>query len=81
MGALLLCKRHGLPADEIARVFRAALGFRARDERGELFPDDARFVAEELPRGLGHVLTRVAGLATADPLDAAARAEIEGAGA
>jgi len=76
-----MCKRHGLPADEIARVFRAALEFRARDERGDLFPDDARFVAEELPRGLGHVLSHVAGLASGgDAVDEAARAEIEAAG-
>lgn len=81
VGALLLCKRQGRPADEIAQVFRAALEFRARDERGELFPDDARIVAEDLPRGLGHVLSHVAGLESQDnPVDAAARAEIEGAG-
>ena len=79
VGSLLLCKKHGLPAREIARVFRAALDFRARDERGDLFPDDARFVTEELPRGLAHVMTHVSGLLPDDPTDAAARAEIEAA--
>ncbi len=76
IGALLLCVRRGLPGNAVAAACRAALDFAATDEQGALFPEDARFRAEALPRGLATVLREVSGLDAADPVDAAALAAI-----
>jgi len=44
VGAALLSARHGLPINRIADVAAAAIRFRATDEHGSLFADDAEFV-------------------------------------
>jgi len=76
IGALLLGKKHGCETEEISRAVAAAARFRATDERGEMFPDDAAFAEREFPKGLEHVLTHVCGLSRDDPLEARAMAEI-----
>ncbi|MFO8042546.1 MAG: mannitol-1-phosphate 5-dehydrogenase [Alkalispirochaeta sp.] len=45
-GSLHLLRSQELPTAPIERVYRAALHFRARDEAGNLFPEDARFHEE-----------------------------------
>ena len=42
-GAMLLCKKHQLPFNTIAKVYRAALTFAAPAEDGVLFPADKEF--------------------------------------
>jgi mannitol-1-phosphate 5-dehydrogenase len=68
-GAMRLCARHKLPFEGIAQVYRAALEFAAPDEKGRLFPEDARFRSELLPRGRETLLKTVSGLDPADPAD------------
>jgi mannitol-1-phosphate 5-dehydrogenase len=52
-GAMLLCARHGIGCGAIARVYRAALGWKAADDEGKLFPADEGFYREfpEAARG------------------------------
>lgn len=69
IGAALLAARHGLPCDTIADAIRAAVGFRAADEEGKLYPRDADFIAREVPRGLEGILRDVSGLAMEDPVE------------
>jgi mannitol-1-phosphate 5-dehydrogenase len=76
IGAMLLARKHGLPTQAIAEVVAAAVRFRKGDEHGALFPDDRRFVEEELPKGLPHVLTRVCGLSLEDPVQKSVLDEI-----
>jgi len=42
-GAMLLCAKHQLPFDTIAKVYQAALNFAAPAEDGQLFPADEEF--------------------------------------
>ena len=76
VGAILLGKKHGVPTHAISRVVAAAVHFRKGDERGLLFPDDLRFVEEDFPLGLMHILTRVSGLSPENPKDKSALDEI-----
>jgi len=69
VGAMLLCAGHKLPFDAIALAFRSALGFKAPDETGHLFPPDERFFAEYQNRGLSWVLETVARLRRDNPID------------
>jgi hypothetical protein len=66
---MLLCAGHKLPFDAIALAFRSALGFKAPDETGHLFPPDERFFAEYQNRGLSWVLETVARLRRDNPID------------
>jgi mannitol-1-phosphate 5-dehydrogenase len=68
VGAMLLCARHGLPFGAIAEVYRAALDFAAPGGEGRLFPGDAEFRRDILPRGREYLLKTVSGL---DPAAAA----------
>jgi len=62
IGAALLAARHSLPCDTIAAAVGAAVGFRATDEEGNLYPRDADFIAREVPKGLAGILRDVCGL-------------------
>ena len=66
VGAMRLCVQHHLPCNAIAKVYRAALSFRAPDENGELFPADAQF-HERYPNPLA-ALADISGLDYTDPL-------------
>lgn len=70
IGAMLLAARHELPFDEIARVVRAAVAFRATDEHGELFAADREFIERAAPRGMRAILREVCRLDPAVPLEA-----------
>jgi mannitol-1-phosphate 5-dehydrogenase len=69
-GAMLLAERFGCPYDQIAEVYTAACSFRATDEEGLLFKDDALCIAETnglLPEA---ALACVSGLSSAIPAEA-----------
>ncbi len=59
LGAALLCEKHGLAWDFIARIFMAALSFDSRDEDGEAFPADAALRQSLFLDGLPTMLERV----------------------
>jgi mannitol-1-phosphate 5-dehydrogenase len=69
-GPMLLCARHGLALEAIARVWRAALTFRPLDAAGRPHPGDAALLAELAPLGPQAALARLARLDPADPIDA-----------
>lgn len=76
IGAALLAARHDAPFDHIAATVRAAIHFRGTDEEGHLFPNDAAFVATEVPKGLEGILRDVCGLRASDPIDRKVIAQI-----
>ena len=55
--------------DRIMEATAAALSFRARDESGQLYPSDQRFLEQDLPRGVPHALRSVCELNPADPVE------------
>jgi mannitol-1-phosphate 5-dehydrogenase len=59
VGAMLLAKRHSGRCDLIAEAVIAACRFRARDEHGQLFPEDQEFVEKDFPQGIEHILTHI----------------------
>jgi len=69
IGAALLCQSKGLPWDAIARVFQAALTFRAVDEAGIPFAADAAFHELLSSRRLQAVLRETCRLDPSDPVD------------
>ena len=69
IGAMLLAQRMECPYDRIMEATAAALSFRARDESGQLYPSDQRFLEQDLPRGVPHVLRSVCELNPADPVE------------
>ncbi len=72
VGAMLLCARHALPFDAIARTYVAALGFAAPDGSGSLFAPDQEFHHHRVRADveLEWALTSVSGLDPDLPLDA-----------
>jgi len=62
VGAMVLAEERSLPYDGIVDAYLAALDFASEGTDGKLFPSDARFRAEELPRGLPAILSGVSGL-------------------
>jgi len=59
IGSIILAERNNTDWDEQAEIFRAALQFRAKDEHGQLFPEDKNFIEKELPLGIEHILRKV----------------------
>lgn len=70
IGAVLLARKHGLPANAIEETAAAAVDFRAKNETGELYPTDADFVRTEYPSGIEHILQKVSKLSPDNPLEA-----------
>jgi mannitol-1-phosphate 5-dehydrogenase len=73
LGAAILCERHGLPWGGIADVFSAALGFDARDEKGEAFTPDVAFRDVCARDGIDRVLGGLCGLDGEDPVETRVR--------
>jgi len=69
IGAMRLAARHNLEFNAIACAYVAALSFGATDEHDAAFPSDAQFFAEDHPKGLPHILTKVSGLDEDSPID------------
>ena len=64
VGPMLLAQRQGTPYNKIKRAFCAALDFKAKDEKGEMYPPDKIFFQREYPRGLEHILRSVCHLSS-----------------
>ena len=59
VGSMLLVMRHGLPIEEHARLYAAALSFRARNENGEYSTTDAQLYKELCWHGLSYAIQEV----------------------
>lgn len=64
VGPMLLAQRQGTPYNKIKRAFYAALDFKAKDEKGKMYPSDKIFFQREYPRGLGNILKSVCHLSS-----------------
>jgi mannitol-1-phosphate 5-dehydrogenase len=77
-GSMLLCAKHNLCFEGIARVYRAALDFAKPGEDGRLLPEDAAFRAEYLPSGIKRIPAEVSGLDRTLEADGKVLALLEG---
>lgn len=64
IGPMLLAQRQGTSYHKIKRAFYAALDFKAKDEKGEMYPSDKVFFQREYPRGLEYILRNIAHLSS-----------------
>jgi len=62
IGALLLDKKHSVPAPLTTLSVAAAMLFRGKDEKGRLYPKDKVFAEEFYPHGLDYILTKICSL-------------------
>jgi len=62
IGALLLDQKNGVPAPCTTVGTAAAMFFRAKDEKGNLYFKDKLFADEIYPRGIDYILKEVCGL-------------------
>jgi len=76
IGPMLLAQRQGTPYNKIKRAFYAALDFKAKDEKGEMYPSDKIFFQREYPRGLEHILKSVCHLSSHQDEEAKVMKEI-----
>lgn len=77
IGPMLLAQRHGVPYNKIKRVFYAALDFKAKDEKGEMYPSDKIFFQREYTKGLKHILRSVGHLSNHQDEEAKVVEQIE----
>jgi mannitol-1-phosphate 5-dehydrogenase len=77
VGPMLLAQRQNAPYHKIKRVFYAALNFKAKDQKGEMYPLDKIFFQREYPRGLKHILKSVCHLSSHQDEEVKVREEIE----
>ena len=77
IGPMLLAQRHVVPYNKIKRVFYAALDFKAKDEKGEMYPSDKIFFQREYSRGLKHILRSVGHLSNHQDEEAKVIEQIE----
>ena len=64
IGPMLLAQRQGTSYNKIKRAFYASLNFKAKDEKGEMYPQDKLFFQREYPRGLKHILRSICHLSS-----------------
>jgi mannitol-1-phosphate 5-dehydrogenase len=62
IGALLLDKKHSVPAPFTITIMAASMLFRGKDETGKLDPRDKEFVEKVYPLGIDYVLRETCGL-------------------
>ncbi len=77
IGPMLLAQRQGTPYNKIKGTFYAALDFKAKDQKGEMYPLDKIFFQREYPRGLKHILKSVCHLFSHQDEEVKVREEIE----
>ncbi|PJB57064.1 MAG: mannitol-1-phosphate 5-dehydrogenase [Candidatus Infernicultor aquiphilus] len=77
VGSMLLAQKQNVPYHKIKKVFYAALNFKAKDQKGEMYPLDKIFFQREYPRGLKHILKNVCHLSSHQDEEAKVREEIE----
>lgn len=76
VGPMLLAQRQGTPYNKIKRAFYAALDFKAKDEKGKMYPSDKIFFQREYPRGLENILRSVCHLSSHQDEEAKVMKEI-----
>lgn len=76
IGPMLLAQRQGTPYHKIKRTFYAALDFKAKDEKGEMYPPDRIFFQREYPRGLEYILKSICHLSSHQDEEAKVAKEI-----
>ena len=59
VGPMLLAQMQGTPYNKIKRAFYTALDFKAKDQKGEMYPPDKIFFKREYPMGLEIILRSV----------------------
>lgn len=69
IGAMLLAAKHGMPYDSMAAAAGAAIGFKATDEAGEMYPGDADFQEKLSVHGVDWILENVCGLLPDNAVD------------
>ncbi len=74
---MILAQRQGTPYNKIKRALYAALDFKAKDEKGEMYPPDRIFFQREYPRGLKHILRNICHLSGHKDEEAKVMEEIE----
>jgi mannitol-1-phosphate 5-dehydrogenase len=70
VGAMLLCRKHGLACDEIADAVAAGCAFKAADENGKRPDSDINFTDNIMPQGIGRVMADVCNLSEAVSMEA-----------
>jgi mannitol-1-phosphate 5-dehydrogenase len=68
-GGMVLCAKHGLPFDRIARSAAAALLFKAEDEHGNMDTNDIEFQKSLTKDGFRSAVCSIMGLDTSDDID------------
>lgn len=76
VGPMLLAQREGTPYNKIKKAFYAALDFKAKDEKGEMYPPDRIFFQREYPGGLEYILRSICHLSSHHDEEAKVRKEI-----
>ena len=76
VGPMLLAQRQGTPYNKIKRAFYAALDFKAKDEKGGMYPSDKVFFKREYPRRLENILKSVCHLSSHQDEEAKVMKEI-----
>jgi len=74
---MLLAQKQNTPYYKIKSIFYAALGFKAKDQKGEMYPPDKVFFKQEYPGGLENILKSVCHLSSHQEEEAKVREEIE----
>jgi len=64
IGPMLLAQREGTPYNKIKKAFYTALDFKAKDEKGNMYPQDEIFFQREYPKGLRHILRSICHLSS-----------------
>jgi len=64
VGPMLLAQRQGTPYNKIKRAFYTAIDFKAKDEKGNMYPQDETFFQKEYPKELKHILKSVCHLSS-----------------
>lgn len=77
VGPMLLAQREGTPYNKIKKAFYAALDFKAKDEKGGMYPQDEIFFQREYTKGLKHILRSVCHLSRHQDEEAKVMKEIE----
>ncbi|MHC2995632.1 MAG: mannitol-1-phosphate 5-dehydrogenase [Candidatus Atribacteria bacterium] len=77
IGPMLLAQGQGTPYNKIKRAFYAALNFKAKDEKGEMYPPDKIFFQRDYPRGLKHILRSICHLSSHQYEESKVMEEIE----
>jgi len=70
IGPIIMAEQNHIYWDEFNKIFLAALQFKARDEYGQLFPADKKFIEKELPLGIEHILRSVSHIDFSNKIEA-----------